>query len=69
MFMNFCCYCYKIDKIRILFYHDKRISIAGGVVHTTITTKIRTTESKCTIKNLKKLFKMFETDISVFSCS
>ena len=31
--------------------HDKKISIAGGVVHTTITRKIRSTESKCKLKN------------------
>ena len=36
----------------------KRISIAGGVVHTTITRKIRSTESKCTLKN-SKLLKFF----------
>ena len=41
-----------IDRsIRTLFWRDKKISIAGGVVHTTIARKIRSTESKCTIKN------------------
>ena len=33
-------------------------------MHTTITRKIRSTESKCTIKSYK-LLKMFVTDISV----
>ena len=33
-------------------------------MQTTITRKIRSTESKCTIKN-SKLLKMFVTDISV----
>ena len=37
---------------------DKKISIAGGIVHTTITRKIRSTESKCTLKN-SKLLKVF----------
>ena len=31
--------------------YDKKIGIAGGVVHTTITRKMRSTDSKCTIQN------------------
>ena len=32
-------------------WHDKKISIAGVVVHATITRKIRSNESKCALKN------------------
>ena len=38
--------------------HVKKIGIAGVVVHTTITRKIRSTESKYTLKN-SKLLKFF----------
>ena len=51
--LELCTACILDRQIRTLFQHAKNINIAGGVVHTTITRKIWSTESKCTIKKLK----------------
>ena len=41
-------------------WYDEKISIAGGVVHTTITRKIRSTESKCTLNQRKPIVNSWE---------